>query len=47
MKKLANKIAKFGEFSQIELTKWQRKILYEFLIDIIAEMYDCESLKND
>jgi hypothetical protein len=46
MKELAKKLDKFADFSQIELSKWTRQILYEFVLEIIGDVIEYESSQD-
>lgn len=40
MKKLAKKFDKFADTYQIELSKWTRNILYDFITKLAEEIRD-------
>lgn len=46
MKKLAKMLDKFADWSMVELNKWTRQMLYEFLIELVGEMLQNEEKRN-
>lgn len=47
MKKLAKRLDKYADLSMVELTKWTRQLLYEFLIEFISEMLQNEEERTN
>jgi hypothetical protein len=42
MKKLARMLDNAADCSMVELTKWTRQVLYDFVIDFVGEMLQNE-----
>ena len=46
MKKLAKMLDNAADCSMVELTKWTRQLLYEFIIEFVGEMLQNEEERN-
>ena len=46
MKKLAKMLDNVADCTMIELTKWTRELLYDFVIEFVGEMLENEEKRN-